>query len=110
MFLGIITNERKPLQAPAPLPDVFKNPDVQYAIQSMMHYTFTGSKQTLQRELSAFVDETGINELMITSHIYDMEAKLKSFSIVREVMKKEWPDDSSFLPTSTRIQPTLSPK
>ncbi|HPH17387.1 MAG TPA: LLM class flavin-dependent oxidoreductase [Haliscomenobacter sp.] len=89
MFLGIITNERKPLQAPAPLPDVFNNPEVQHALQSMMYYTFTGSKQTLQRELSAFVDGTSINELMITSHIYDMEAKLKSFSIVSAVMKNQ---------------------
>lgn len=30
----------------------------------------------------------GIDELMVTSHIYDMEAKLKSFLIVREVMNK----------------------
>lgn len=111
MFLGIITNDRKPLQAPAPLPDIFKNPDVQYHIQSMMHYTFTGSKETLQAKLSTFVEETGIDELMVTSHIYDMEAKLKSFSIVSEVMKKnEWQGDSSFLNTSTITQPTLSPK
>jgi alkanesulfonate monooxygenase SsuD/methylene tetrahydromethanopterin reductase-like flavin-dependent oxidoreductase (luciferase family) len=86
MFLGIITNERKPLQAPGPLPGIFNNPEVQQAIQSMMYYTFTGSEETLQRKLSAFVDETGIDELMITSHIYDKAAKLKSFLIVSEVM------------------------
>jgi hypothetical protein len=68
---------------------VFRNPDVQQAIQSMMYYTFTGSKETLQSKLSAFVEETGIDELMITSHIYDKAAKLKSFSIVNEVMNSQ---------------------
>lgn len=88
LFLGIITNERRPLQAPAPLPGIFNNPEVKQAVQNMMHYTFTGSEPTLQQKLSAFVAETGIDELMITSHIYDLEAKLKSFSIVSEVMQK----------------------
>ncbi len=86
MFLGILTNTRSPLQPPAPLPDIFKNPEVQQALHSMTAYTFTGNKETLRGKLSAFIEETGIDELMITSHIYDLSEKLKSFSIVNEVI------------------------
>ncbi len=86
LFMGIVTNTRSPLQAPAPLPAIFNTPQLQQALHSMTAYTFTGSKQTLQEKLSAFIDETGIDELMIASHIYDIDAKLQSFSIVAEAL------------------------
>ncbi len=86
MFLGIITNARKPLQAPAPLPAIIQNPEVQQALYSMTAYTFTGSKPTIGKKLSAFIEETGINELMVTSHIYDLQAKLTSFSIIQQAV------------------------
>jgi luciferase family oxidoreductase group 1 len=88
MFLGIITNTRSPLQAPAPLPAIINNPEVQQALYNMTTYTFTGSKQTLKEKLTAFINETGIDELMAASHIYDMEAKLKSFSILHEALNQ----------------------
>lgn len=86
LFLGILTNNRKPLLAPGPLPDLFNNPEVQQAVRSMMYYTFIGSKETLRAELTAFIEESGIDELMVASHIYDTDAKLKSFSIVKEAL------------------------
>ena len=84
MFWGLLTNMRNPLQPPSPLPDFFQNPEVQKALYRMTAYTFTGDKQTLQKKLSDFISNTNINELMITSHIFDIDAKLKSFSIVKE--------------------------
>lgn len=87
MFMGIITNIRQPLQPPAPLPATFWIPEVQSAVNNMTAFTFTGTRESLREKLSVFVAETGIDELMVTSHIYDQEAKLKSFSIVSEAMK-----------------------
>lgn len=86
MFLGIITNTRRALKPPGELPEVFNTPEVQQALQRMMAYTFIGSKETVQAQLSSFIDETAIDELMVASHIYDLEAKLKSFKIVSEVV------------------------
>ena len=86
MFLGIITNARRPLQAPAALSAIADRPDLQQALHNMTAYTFAGSKKTLQKKLTAFIHETGIDELMAASHIYDMEAKLKSFSILNEAV------------------------
>ncbi len=88
MFLGIITNTRSPLQAPTPLPAVINNPEVQQALYNMTAYTFTGSGQTLQQSLSVFIEETGIDELMVASPIYDLQAKLKSFSILSEALNR----------------------
>lgn len=89
MFLGIITNMRSPLKPPGTLPEVFNTPEVQQALNRMMAYTFIGSKQTVKDQLSKFIDETGIDELMVASHIFDSDAKLKSFSIVSEILKGE---------------------
>lgn len=86
MFFGLITNMRRPLQPPALLPTVFQKPEVQHALHEMTAYTFTGDKDTLDEKLSAFVDATDVDELMLTSHIFDVDAKLKSFSIVGDIM------------------------
>lgn len=89
MFLGIITNKRKPLQAPAPLPpEITDDPDIQQALHNMTAYTFIGSKQTIQKQLGAFIENTGVDELMAASHIYDQQAKLKSFSILYEAVNE----------------------
>jgi luciferase family oxidoreductase group 1 len=89
MFIGVLTNSRLPLQPPAPLPAGFWTPEVKYAVDSMVSCTFAGSPETLREKLSVFIAETGINELMATSHIYDQTAKLKSFSILGDVLSVE---------------------
>lgn len=88
VFLGIITNMRAPLQPPAPLPAIINHPEVQQAIQKMLSCTFIGSKQTIQKNISTFIEETGIDELMVSTHIYDKEAKLKSYSILHEALNE----------------------
>jgi luciferase family oxidoreductase group 1 len=88
MFFGLITNNRKPLSAPGDLPIEFKLPEVQAAVHNMLSCTFTGSKETLRKKLTQFIDETGIDELMAATYIYDNAAKLKSFDILYEAMSE----------------------
>jgi alkanesulfonate monooxygenase SsuD/methylene tetrahydromethanopterin reductase-like flavin-dependent oxidoreductase (luciferase family) len=40
-----------------------------------------GSPATVARELQAFIADTGADELMITSQIFDHEARLRSYAI-----------------------------
>ncbi len=86
MFLGIITNTRSPLLPPGPLPDIIKVPEVERLMQSMISFTFTGNQATLRSQLGDFIDENQLDELMITSHIYDQAAKLNSFKIIKEAL------------------------
>lgn len=86
MFMGIITNMRSPLSPPAELPAMFHHPDIQRAVNSMTAYTFTGNIINLKEKLGALIAETGIDELMIASHIYDRTARLKSYAIVKEAL------------------------
>lgn len=87
MFLGLLTNTRSPLLPPGPMPSYFQLPEVQQAMQRMISGTFTGNKSTIRRELGDFVTGHALDELMITSHIYDLDAKLHSFTLVKEAME-----------------------
>lgn len=86
MFLGIVTNERMPLQPPGPLPQAFYMPEVQELMQRMTSCTFTGAVETLRKKLSVFIAETRVDELMAVTYIYDMEKRLRSFDILTEAM------------------------
>ena len=86
LIIGIITNTRQPVGPPRELPDVYEMPEVRQAVNNMLSCSFVGSRETLEQNLSEFIAETGINELMAASHIYDLEKKLTSFSILKEAL------------------------
>lgn len=86
MFLGVITNVRKPLQPPVPDVTSYWPPDATAAVQQMLSCTFTGSTESLREQLHKFIEETAIDELMTTGYIYDNEARLKSFRLLKEAL------------------------
>ena len=86
VFIGLITNTRKPIQPPGVLPETYQVPEVRTLINGMLACTFTGSRDTLEKKLTQFIAETGIDELMVSNNIYEDEAKLKSFSILQKAM------------------------
>jgi luciferase family oxidoreductase group 1 len=86
LFVGIITNTRKPLRPAGTFPESYNIPEVKNAVNNMLSCTFYGSRETLKENLSQFIVETNIDELMVASHIFDLDAKLKSFSILNEAL------------------------
>jgi luciferase family oxidoreductase group 1 len=86
MFLGIITGNRRPLQPPVENMDNIWDAPARAAVEQMTRYTFLGSKDTLRKKINAFIEANGIDELMVTSNVYDGEARLKSFSILMQAM------------------------
>ena len=88
MALGIIRGKSYPLMPPvSDMSEVWTEQE-SAAIQNMMAVTFVGSKETVAGGLEELIKYTGVNELMITTNIYDHEARLKSFQITAEVMKE----------------------
>jgi luciferase family oxidoreductase group 1 len=84
MALGMIRNQRRPMQPPIKTMDGFWSDQEKAAIQHMMHFSFIGSGEKVKNELSAFLNDTGVDEIMIASHIYDLEAKKRSYSLMAE--------------------------
>jgi luciferase family oxidoreductase group 1 len=54
-------------------------------VERTLRQAVVGSAETVQRGLDAFIALTGADELMITSHIYDHGARLRSYEIVAEL-------------------------
>jgi luciferase family oxidoreductase group 1 len=88
MFVGIFTNARKPLQPPVPSMEPYWNPEIKEAVERMTSCTFIGSRDSLSEKLHRFIDETGIDELMVTGNIYDQEKRLQSYTILSEALRQ----------------------
>lgn len=86
MFLNLIRNNRQPLQPPVPALDKMMNETERFHVDQMTACTFIGDKALLKKTLEAFIHTTKIDELMITSPVYDHTKKLKSLKITMEAM------------------------
>ncbi|MEQ7801375.1 LLM class flavin-dependent oxidoreductase [Pedobacter sp. ASV1-7] len=87
LFMGIVTGKRRLLQPPVNnMNDIWDVYEEEQANQ-MLACTFVGSKETLKTDLQQFLDQTGVDEIMATSHIFDHEARLRSYEIMAEVFK-----------------------
>jgi len=89
MFGNLVQNNRKPLQPPVESVSHLLNEmseEARFHVNQMTACSFVGSKQTLEKELKEFIRFSGVDELMISSPIYDHQDKLKSFQLLKEVM------------------------
>ena len=82
MALGMIRNTRRPLPKPITSMKGLWTEGEQAAISTMLQYTFIGSGATVQQRLRSFAIETGVNEIMIATHVYYLAAKLECYEIV----------------------------
>ncbi|KRB56565.1 LLM class flavin-dependent oxidoreductase [Flavobacterium sp. Root186] len=86
MFLNLIRNDRKGLQPPVPSLDDIMNETERFHVNQMTAGTFTGNKEQLIVDLKKFINYARIDELMVTSPIFDHQAKLKSIQITKEAI------------------------
>lgn len=86
MFINMVTKQdRTGLMPPGEISQYIQVPEVRNAVNAMTAGSFIGNKESLEIQLNAFVSETKINEIMVTSPMYDIDAKLKSFRLVSEL-------------------------
>lgn len=86
MFLNIITNSRKPLQAPIPNFEEFLNPQLIEAMQQMLYYTFIGSKHKIREQLLPFIQDVEADEIMTTSYFFELKDRLRNLSLLHEAL------------------------
>jgi luciferase family oxidoreductase group 1 len=55
------------------------------AVERTLRHAIVGSPETVRRRLDAFIAQTRADEVIVTSHIYDHAARLRSYEIVSEV-------------------------
>ncbi|MCX2837687.1 LLM class flavin-dependent oxidoreductase [Salinimicrobium sp. MT39] len=87
MMLGVMTGNIDYMQPPVKMNSELRDLAANPAFQRMLKYAFIGSKETVKEQTSKFLKETGVNEVMVASHIFDHNDRLKSYKIFSEIMK-----------------------
>ena len=88
MFYGIFTGASKPLQPP-----VAMDAEVRYmlehpTVQQTLKYSFVGSKETVKAGIQQFLEDTQVDELMISTNVFDIEKRIKSVELLADVMRE----------------------
>lgn len=86
-FMGVITGKRQLLPPPVTNMENIWNIYEREAVMQMLAYSFIGSKEKIKAMMTDFVEQTQINEIMATSHIFDHNAKLKSYRLFAEALR-----------------------
>ena len=85
MMLGVVTGQRRLMQPPVESMAPLWTPEVQQYVLQMLSASFIGSKATLQQELTDFIAQTQVNEVMAASHIFSHEARVHSYRLLADV-------------------------
>ncbi|MBX0335480.1 LLM class flavin-dependent oxidoreductase [Pontibacter sp. HSC-14F20] len=88
MFVGVLTGSRDPLQPPTEMSEELQEILQHPTLQQMLRYSFVGSKQTVKTQIQGFLAETGVDELITVSTMYNLDDRLKSTRLFAEIMKE----------------------
>ncbi len=86
--IGILTGDRSPLEPPFKITNEFRNTIQHPAVQQMSKYAFIGSKETVKKKVKAFIEQTGVDELIAATHVFDVKDRIKSVELFAEVMRE----------------------
>lgn len=88
-FVAIRTSGRG-IQLPPPVPGYLDSLGPQGAamLNQVLSASAVGSPDTIKRQIAAFIERTGADELMIGSAIFDHEARKHSLSLTAQVMRE----------------------
>ena len=77
----------RPGQLPPPLDDFdgFASPAENAQLDQALACSFVGARETVRAGLDAFIAQTGADELIVSGHIFDHAARLRSFTIAAEI-------------------------
>ncbi|MHC2991969.1 luciferase [Pontibacter sp. HJ8] len=87
-FLNVIRGKALPLQPPVEDMESLWDGSEKYAVQQMLRYSFIGSQKTVQEEMQAFLNDTQVDEIMVSAGIYDPAARLRSYELLAALSKK----------------------
>ncbi|MDM1528067.1 LLM class flavin-dependent oxidoreductase [Myroides odoratimimus] len=89
MFLGIIRNDRKPLQRPCESMEGNWTDYEEFIVKQKTFFSFIGDKEKVKSDLSDFFNTVEVEEIMITTPIYGVEERLRSVELFSEIMKNK---------------------
>jgi luciferase family oxidoreductase group 1 len=88
-FTRILRGTRGRLPAPIDDIETFWTPPEKERASGMLNRSFVGSGKTVCAGLEQFVEETGVEELIVASAIYNHAARLRSYQILSDQLDSE---------------------
>ncbi|MDO3693339.1 LLM class flavin-dependent oxidoreductase [Wenyingzhuangia sp. chi5] len=88
LIVGILTGKRQPLSEPTEMTNDLKEILQHPSVQQMIKYSFIGSKETVKKQIQAFIEKTKVDEIIVTTNIYSIEDKIHSYKLLSEIMKE----------------------
>ncbi|MDP4099152.1 LLM class flavin-dependent oxidoreductase [Paenibacillus sp. P96] len=90
--LSLLRGRPDELQPPVENMDTLWNPQEKALISKQLDFGIIGDRSTIREKLSAIYEATKANEFIVTTHIYDHQARLRSYEILAETVKEMWPN------------------
>ena len=59
-----------------------------FSVSRSLACSVVGSSETVERGLHEFIEKHQPDELMVTAHLYDQQARLRSFELIAEVRNR----------------------
>ena len=86
--IGILTGDRGQMAPPTEMTNQLREVIQQPAVQQMTKYAFIGSKETVKKQVKAFMDKTQVEELIAITNIYSAKERIKSYKLFAEIMNE----------------------
>jgi luciferase family oxidoreductase group 1 len=86
-FTNLFRGTRGQLQPPIDDIESYWSPAEKAQAMNMLACSFVGSSETVRQGLAGFIEQTGADEIIAASAIYDHKARLRSYEIPAEVQK-----------------------
>jgi luciferase family oxidoreductase group 1 len=84
-FTDMFRRDRGYLKPPIDNIESYWTPTEKAQASRMLSCSFVGSPKTVESALKQFIDKTGIDELMVSSAIYDHAARLRSYELLAKL-------------------------
>jgi len=87
-FLGVVTGRHRQLPPPVDVEvmDEIWDDMTEQAVRQMLAYSIVGGPDRIQQGIDRFRASSGVDEIMVTAHIYDPAARLRSYELLAEVL------------------------
>jgi luciferase family oxidoreductase group 1 len=84
-FVNLRRGQPGQLQPPLGDIDQYWSPSEKAGVEHSLAYSIVGSPDTVRQRLRSFIEQTKADELMVTAHVYDHAARLRSFELTAAV-------------------------
>lgn len=86
MFLNVLSGKPDYIQPPTQMTDELRELWQHPAVQQMLRYSFVGDKSEVANQLNEFIQQTGVDELMVVTNTFDQADRLRSYEILADIM------------------------